>query len=98
MKHFPKRPADNGFDDRILLGRLGFRPLLELDDDCGLSSFDILASEDEINPLRSQRYLVFDGDGVEAFGPILPIYTLWALKENLDPKGTLNPGRFVGRL
>jgi glycolate oxidase FAD binding subunit len=21
-----------------------------------------------------------------------------ALKENLDPKGTLNPGRFVGRL
>jgi glycolate oxidase FAD binding subunit len=38
-------------------------------------------------------------DGVDPWGDVgsgFPV--MRALKENLDPKGTLNPGRFVGRL
>lgn len=39
------------------------------------------------------------GDGIDPWGEVgsgFPV--MRALKENLDPKGTLNPGRFVGRL
>ena len=63
---------------------------------------------------RSRTYVRGEGGSlvVEACPPgakRLPAFDVWgdagtgfpvmrALKENLDPKGTLNPGRFVGRL
>ncbi|MDP8922215.1 MAG: hypothetical protein M3O34_04975, partial [Chloroflexota bacterium] len=63
---------------------------------------------------RARAYARGEGGSlvVEACPPAakrLPAFDVWgdpgsgfpvmrALKENLDPKGTLNPGRFVGRL
>jgi glycolate oxidase FAD binding subunit len=38
-------------------------------------------------------------DGIDPWGEVgSGFQVMRALKENLDPKGTLNPGRFVGRL
>jgi glycolate oxidase FAD binding subunit len=40
-----------------------------------------------------------DAAGIDPWGDVgsgFPV--MRALKENLDPKGTLNPGRFVGHL
>ncbi len=37
--------------------------------------------------------------GIDPWGDVGSAFPVMrALKENLDPKGTLNPGRFVGRL
>lgn len=48
---------------------------------------DIRVREAIVSAVDPQQVLdlVFNGDGVEAYGPVLPIYPLWALKENLAP-------------
>jgi glycolate oxidase FAD binding subunit len=46
----------------------------------------------EACPTEAKRNLDVWGDPGNAFS------VMQALKQNVDPKGTLNPGRFVGRL
>src|SRR5690606_23198433 len=60
MRDLSPCAVDDRRDDRVLVGRLDLRPLLELDDDRVVVAVGVPAGEDEVDALGGERNLVLD--------------------------------------